>query len=435
MARITDAIWRKRLEHLKKQYNHGDIDWETYTQKTDELNSFINKADNASNKRNYDAAIRDEQYAKNKETFNNAKSMAKDAIKKQFTDSGENDEPTNTDTTSSDAATDNNRGNTNNKPQSGNTKLDKWVKPIQDVMLGTALTAQDRSGIDPTGRSTGLRTQAALHDKEATEYQRAAQANNQIANRNYKSEADRLAASQAAAQNAQNVNNLSGAAGTAAAAMQRSVQASDYNTTMQRQDQQRQQGVQNTKSRYYQLQSGVQKRADANKLDYDARDLAATNRANTFLTSGGFGAGDTTTTSTPAVENDSIATEDSGVAPTDTEATTNIDGTDYTIADIMNATNLVHGASTRYINGTAEPTTVDNADYNAAQKEGKATQLANHLREKFNNDLTKIDDYISAIREQMTGKRNLDTQEDRVKIDGATVPAQFTEELGNTMRQ
>ena len=139
---------------------------------------------------------------------------------------------------------------------------------------------------DPMGRSAHLNRQAEMHEMEAGDHQRAMQANTQIANRNYRSEAERDAASKAAAENAQKVANL-GNASSGAAALERGVEAADYNTYMQRSDEQRQRGVENMEKMHDDRQIAEQERAGADVYDYTARDMNDYNARSNFLSLGG----------------------------------------------------------------------------------------------------------------------------------------------------
>lgn len=141
---------------------------------------------------------------------------------------------------------------------------------------------------DPMGRSGHLNRQAEMHDIQAGDQQRAMQQNLQIANRDYRSEAEKNAASQAAAENAQKVHNL-GNAGAGSAALERDVKAADYNTMMQRSDEQRRLGVENMEKMHDMRQTAEQERAGADVYDYTARDMAAHNLLSDWLSMGGPG--------------------------------------------------------------------------------------------------------------------------------------------------
>ena len=148
----------------------------------------------------------------------------------------------------------------------------------------------NRDDKDPMNRSGHLRRQAEMHDIEAGDHQRAMQASNQIANRDYRSEAEKNAASQAAAENAQKVHNL-GNAGAGAAALERDVKAADYNTMMQRSDEQRKQGVENMEKMHDMRQVAEQERSGADVYDYTARDMSDYNAQSDWLSMSPFGNG------------------------------------------------------------------------------------------------------------------------------------------------
>ena len=160
-----------------------------------------------------------------------------------------------------------------------------WKAPYYYTM-GRYLARKMNGGVDPMGRSAHLQRQAELHDIEAADHQRAMQRNTQIANQNYRTEAEKNAASAAAAENAQLVRNL-GNAGAGAAALERGVTSADYNTMMQRQDAQRREGVENMEKMYDDRQISEQERSGADVYDYTARDMADYNARSNFLSLGG----------------------------------------------------------------------------------------------------------------------------------------------------
>lgn len=160
-----------------------------------------------------------------------------------------------------------------------------WKAPYYYTM-GRYLARKMNGGVDPMGRSAHLQRQAELHDIEAADHQRAMQANTQIANRNYKSEAELAGASKAAAKNVQKVANL-GNASAGAAALERGVEDADYNTYMNRSDEQRQRGVENMEKMYDDRQIAEQERSGADVYDYTARDMADYNARSNFLSLGG----------------------------------------------------------------------------------------------------------------------------------------------------
>ena len=125
-----------------------------------------------------------------------------------------------------------------------------------------------------------------MHDKQAGDEQKNAQQNFQVANRNYRVEAEKNAASQAAAENAQKVNNM-GNASAGAAALERTVEKADYNTHMQRKDQQRSEGVKNQREMWGARQTAEEERADADKGDHDYLQAQLYNNAASSLSMGG----------------------------------------------------------------------------------------------------------------------------------------------------
>lgn len=135
--------------------------------------------------------------------------------------------------------------------------------------------------------SEHLRNQAEMHDKQAGDEQKNAQQNFQVANRNYRVEAEKNAASQAASENAQKIQNL-GNVSAGAAALERGVKSADYNTHMQRQDQQRTEGVKNQREMWGAKQTAEEERADANKEDHDYLDAQLYNTTVAGLSRGGI---------------------------------------------------------------------------------------------------------------------------------------------------
>lgn len=132
-----------------------------------------------------------------------------------------------------------------------------------------------------------LKRQAEMHDKQAGDEQKNAQQNFQIANRNYRVEAEKNAASQAATENAQKVNNM-GNASAGAAALNRGVVAADYNTHMQRSDQQRAEGVKNQREMWGARQTAEEERGAINENNYAFRDTLANNTEAEHLSKGGI---------------------------------------------------------------------------------------------------------------------------------------------------
>lgn len=142
------------------------------------------------------------------------------------------------------------------------------------------------SPTDPSGKSQQLRNQAQMHERQAIDEQKNSQANMQVANRNYRVEAEKNAVSQAASENAQKVANM-GNASAGAAALERGVTSADYNTHMQRQDQQRAEGVKNQREMWGSKQTAEEERGSANITDYEWRDMDRYNRNAAQLSDGG----------------------------------------------------------------------------------------------------------------------------------------------------
>ena len=148
------------------------------------------------------------------------------------------------------------------------------------------LASRTPGGTSQEPNSIHLRRQSEIHDKQAGDEQKNAQQNFQVANRNYRVEAEKNAASQAAAENAQKVNNM-GNASAGAAALERIVEKADYNTHMQRKDQQRSEGVKNQREMWGARQTAEEERADADKGDHDYLQAQLYNNAASSLSMGG----------------------------------------------------------------------------------------------------------------------------------------------------
>lgn len=148
------------------------------------------------------------------------------------------------------------------------------------------LASKTPGGTSQEPNSIHLRRQSEMHDKQAGDEQKNAQQNFQVANRNYKVEAEKNAASQAAAENAQKVSNM-GNASAGAAALERTVEKADYNTHMQRQDQQRSEGVKNQREMWGARQTAEEERANADKGDHDYLQAQLYNNAASSLSMGG----------------------------------------------------------------------------------------------------------------------------------------------------
>lgn len=130
----------------------------------------------------------------------------------------------------------------------------------------------------PDRASAHLRQQASMHDIQSGDLQKAQQQSQQIADRDYRVEAEKNAAAGAATENAQRVQNLSASAGAGAAALNRQVKSADYNTMMNRADTQRDKAVERGKEAWDVRQQAERERAAADKADYAAREAETDNR-------------------------------------------------------------------------------------------------------------------------------------------------------------
>lgn len=138
----------------------------------------------------------------------------------------------------------------------------------------------------PDRASAHLRQQASMHDIQSGDLQKAQQQSQQIADRDYRVEAEKNAAAGAATENAQRVQNLSASAGAGAAALNRQVKSADYNTMMNRADTQRDKAVERGKEAWDVRQQAERERAAADKADYAAREAETDNRRAASLSYG-----------------------------------------------------------------------------------------------------------------------------------------------------
>lgn len=148
----------------------------------------------------------------------------------------------------------------------------------------------------PDKSDAHLSNQAQMHDKQAALEGANAAKESQIANRNYRGEADKNAVAIAATKNAQNVANLGAAAGNATAALARTVETPDYNTHMNRQDEARQRAVANQREAEGAKQTAERERAAADTTQNRAQNMHMFNNAATNLSLGSTIEPDTTIT-------------------------------------------------------------------------------------------------------------------------------------------
>lgn len=406
--------YNKGISKLQKQYSKGEIDYNTLLQETTRLsNRYISedakreaakKSMQASYKtaakaKKRDAAVADVNYKLKQGISNTVKQLNPFAKNK-------------------DTATTN--GNTS---QNNSTNVSSIASSIQGVSAPYS-TYIPRSGIDPTGMSTAKRNQAAIHAQQASDEQKNAQANAQIAHRNYRYEADKNAAASAATQNAQTVNNMSAASGGGAAAIQRQVATPDYNIMMNRQDTQRKEGVTNQREMYGAQNVAADERGTANKWDYDARQRNIINSLTSGLSNGGYGQGEenkgaTQQSVTPTQENPVSVDEVTAVTG---ENTVNIDGKTYDNVDLQNAMNELEmrtdpGITKRYVYSITDNNISVNSDVyrsDVNNRKSRAEWLAKYLWEKYNGSIDAIRAYNGKIRSVWTnGHSNYENDTDR----------------------
>lgn len=156
-------------------------------------------------------------------------------------------------------------------------------------------------GNDPSGRSKQLRRQAQLHDVQATDEQKSAQQNFQVANRNARVEADKDAVAASAIKNAQTVNNLASGTGAGTAALNRTVEQGDVAAHRQRADAQRAEGVKNQREMWGARQTAEEERGAANITDYQYRQSLGQTAMSDYLSQPGED-GTTANTNKPSEE-------------------------------------------------------------------------------------------------------------------------------------
>lgn len=150
-----------------------------------------------------------------------------------------------------------------------------------------------------------LRRQAEMHDKQAGDEQKNAQQNFAVANRDYRGEAEKNAVSQAASENAQKVANMGNVSG-GAAALARGVKSADYNTHMQRQDQQRAEGVKNQREMWSNRQVAEYERSKAKQDNYEFNDMQNYNLASNNLSKGNMFFDDKNAVDTKAKQDNTV---------------------------------------------------------------------------------------------------------------------------------
>lgn len=406
--------YNKGISKLQKQYSKGEIDYNTLLQETGRLSNRYISEDakreaakksmeasykTAANAKKRDAAVADVNYKLKQGISNTVKQLNPFAKNK------------------------NTATNNENTTQRASTNVGRIASSIQGVSAPYS-TYIPRSGIDPTGMSTAKRNQAAIHAQQASDEQKNAQANAQIAHRNYRYEADKNAAASAATQNVQNAYNMLAASDLATAAIQRRVATPDYNTMMNRQDTQRKEGVTNQREMYGAQNVAADERGTANKWDYDARQRNIINSLTSGLSNGGYDQGEenkgaTQRSVTPTQENPVSVDEVTAVTG---ENTVNIDGKTYDNVDLQNAMNELEmrtdpGITKRYVYSITDNNISVNSDVyrsDVNNRKSRAEWLAKYLWEKYNGSIDAIRAYNGKIRSVWTnGHSNYENDTDR----------------------
>ena len=408
--------YNKGISKLQKQYSKGEIDYNTLLQETGRLSNRYISEDakreaakksmeasykTAANAKKRDAAVADVNYKLKQGISNTVKQLNPFATNK------------------------NTATNNENTAQRASTNVGRIASSIQGVSAPYS-TYIPRSGIDPTGMSTAKRNQAAIHAQQASDEQKNAQANAQIAHRNYRNEADKNAAASASIRSAQKMNTLPAATDRANAAIQREIGSPDYNTMMNRQDVQRKEGVTNQREMYGAQNVAADERGTANKWDYDARQRNIINSLTSGLSNGGYGQGEENKGATqpqqsvtPTQENPVPVDEVTAVTG---ENTVNIDGKTYDNVDLQNAMNELEmrtdpGITKRYVYSITDNNISVNSDVyrsDVNNRKSRAEWLAKYLWEKYNGSIDAIRAYNGKIRSVWTnGHSNYENDTDR----------------------
>ena len=408
--------YNKGISKLQKQYSKGEIDYNTLLQETTRLSNRYISEDakreaakksmeasykTAANAKKRDAAVADVNYKLKQGISNTVKQLNPFAKNKN---------------------TATNNGNTT---QSASTNVGRIASSIQSASAPYS-TYIPRSGIDPTGMSTAKRNQAAIHAQQASDEQKNAQANAQIAHRNYRDEADKNAVASAAIRSAQKMYTSTAATDLGTSAIQREIGSPDYNTMMNRQDTQRKEGVTNQREMYGAQNVAADERGTANKWDYDARQRNIINSLTSGLSNGGYGQGEENKGATqpqqsvtPTQENPVSVDEVTAVTG---ENTVNIDGKTYDNVDLQNAMNELEmrtdpGITKRYVYSITDNNISVNSDVYSSDvnnRKSRAEWLAKYLWEKYNGSIDAIRAYNGKIRSVWTnGHSNYENDTDR----------------------
>ena len=408
--------YNKGISKLQKQYSKGEIDYNTLLQETGRLsNKYISEdAEREAAKKSMEASYKTAADAKKRDA---AVADVTYKLKQGISNTVKQLNPF--------AKNKNTATNNENKAQRASTNVGRIASSIQGVSAPYS-TYIPRSGIDPTGMSTAKRNQAAIHTQQASDEQKNAQANAQIAHRNYRYEADKNAAASAAIRSAQKMYTLPAATDLATAAVQREMGSPDYNTTMNRQDAQRKEGVTNQREMYGAQNAAADERGTANKWDYDARQRNIINSLTSGLSNGGYGQGEENKGATQPQQ--SVTPTQENPVPVDEvtevtgENTVNIDGKTYDNVDLQNAMNELEmrtdpSITKRYVYSITDNNISVNSDVYGSDvnnRKSRAEWLAKYLWEKYNGSIDAIRAYNGKIRSVWTnGHSNYENDTDR----------------------
>ena len=284
-----------------------------------------------------------------------------------------------------------------------------------------------------------LRRQAEMHDKQAGDEQKNAQQNFAVANRDYRGEAEKNAVSQAASENAQKVANMGNVSG-GAAALARGVKSADYNTHMQRQDQQRAEGVKNQREMWGSRQTAEEERANANKERHDYTDTQTYNLASNNLSKGNMffndkNAVDTKAKQSPAPEQkveEPVQEEQPAAEPQQPEEP-NLNG--WTMYDIQNAINIV-------AENNGQLNSAKTNEYMSTRKAGADPQQERQklapLVEELSSSPEKYEEYAQWLAKERGGNISVNKNTEVQKAKGSTAYPQTDEtqqNIANTLEQ
>lgn len=312
-------------------------------------------------------------------------------------------------------------------------------KAVEAGSMEKYLSTKFREGTEAPGEAN-LRRQAEMHDKQAGDEQKNAQQNFAVANRDYRGEAEKNAVSQAASENAQKVANM-GNVSAAASALARGVKSADYNTHMQRQDQQRAEGVKNQREMWGSRQTAEEERANANKERHDYTDAQTYNLASNNLSKGNMFFNDKNAVGTKAKQSpapeqkieEPVQEEQPAVEEAQQPEEPNLNG--WTMYDVQNAINIV--AENRGQLSSAKTNEYISTRKAGADPQQERQKLAPLVSELSSNP-EKYEEYAQWLAKERGGNISVNKNTEVQKTKGSTVYPQTDEtqqNIANTLEQ